>query len=59
MELKRGTAREELNNIAQNARILTRNAKKLQKGIEVAQEQKNAIQSEIEAFHTPSEIGSR
>jgi len=49
-ELKRGTAREELNNIAQNARILTRKAQKLQKGIEVAQEQKNAIQSEIEAL---------
>lgn len=54
-ELKRGTAQEELKNTALKTQEMLSKAKKLEKAMEVAQEQKKSIESEIEALQSKFE----
>ncbi|RRD34332.1 hypothetical protein EII29_11675, partial [Leptotrichia sp. OH3620_COT-345] len=49
-ELKRGTAKGELDNIIEKARNLTEKAKNLEDGIKVASEQKKTLQGELEGL---------
>lgn len=49
-ELKRGTAQEELKNTALKTQEMLSKAKKLEKAMEVAQEQKKSVESEIEGL---------
>lgn len=49
-ELKRGTAKEKMDNIYKNTRILTEKSNKLKKGIEIAENKKQALERQIDAL---------
>lgn len=54
-ELKRGTAKAEFENIAVKTREMLSKGQKLEKAIEVAQEQKKALESKIKALQSKFE----
>lgn len=49
-ELKRGTAKEKMDNIYKNTRILTDKTNKLKKDIEIAENKKQALERQIDAL---------